>query len=550
MAILKAGGAYVPLDPAYPEERLRFMVEDSQPVAVLVHTATRERFAPLAEEVPLVNLEADAAVWAEQSEGNPDPSVLGLRPDHLAYVIYTSGSTGTPKGVMIEHRGVSNLATAQIQEFAIDADSRILQFASFSFDACASEVWTALCSGALLHLPLATIKLMGENLRDALADHHLSHATLPPSILATLKDNVDLSNLHTLITAGEPLSEALARHWGANRRLINAYGPTETTVCATLHSCSANDSGAPPIGRPIANTRIYLLDIDGQPVPIGMAGELYIGGAGVARGYLNRPELTTERFLPDPFATDPDARMYRTGDLARWLPDGNLEYIGRVDFQVKIRGFRIELGEIEAALRICEGIREAVVLAREDAPGDKRLVAYVTVAEGAASLDADATVDHSVALDDWPARLKAHLQSRLPDYMLPAAFVVLERFPLTPNGKLDRKALPAPEADAYASRAYAPPEGPVETALAAIWSELLGIERIGRHDDFFSLGGHSLLAVSLVERMRRQGLPVDVRALFTTPTLAELAAVVGDGARVEIPPNRIPPDCTRLTPDL
>jgi hypothetical protein len=287
-------------------------------------------------------------------------------------------------------------------------------------------------------------------------------------------------------------------------RLVNMYGITETTVHATYRPLEQSDADlvGSPIGVRLPDLRVYLLNSDGQPVPIGVAGEIHIGGAGVARGYLNRPELTAERFLPDPYAAEPDARMYRTGDLARWLPDGNLEYIGRADFQVKIRGFRIELGEIEAALRGCQGIREAVVLAREDGVGDKRLVAYVTVAGSADTVAGDVDTTAAVAdITTLPAVLKAHLQGSLPDYMLPAAFVVLEAFPLTPNGKLDRKALPAPEADAYATVAYAPPEGQLEEALAELWSELLGIERVGRHDDFFALGGHSLLAIRLISEI-------------------------------------------------
>jgi amino acid adenylation domain-containing protein len=539
LAILKAGGAYVPLDPAYPEERLAFMLEDSAPLALLTHGATRERFAALAGDVPLVDLDADAAAWAELTATNPEPAVLGLKTNHLAYVIYTSGSTGKPKGVMVEHCGVSNLVAAQIREFGLGADSRVLQFASVSFDACVSELFTALCSGALLYLPPAKTKLVGEALSSTIARHGLSHATLPPSVLATLPDGERLNTLGTLTVAGERLPEALARRWAADRSLINAYGPTEITVCATLHLCAADASGDPPIGRPIANTRIYVLDSDGQPLPIGVAGELHIGGTGVARGYLNRPQLTAERFLPDPFSAESDARMYRTGDLARWLPDGNLEYIGRADFQVKIRGFRIELGEIEAALRGFDGIREAVVLAREDSPGEKRLVAYVTIAgsgkvAGGIAVADGVDVADNVDFAALPATLKTHLQSSLPSHMVPAAFVVLESLPLTPNGKLDRKALPAPEADAYATGAYAPPKGPVEEALAELWSELLGIEQVGRHDDFFALGGHSLLAIRLLSELDQAfGVRLPVGAVFLRPTLSELAEAVGDSRLAE-----------------
>ena len=304
--------------------------------------------------------------------------------------------------------------------------------------------------------------------------------------------------------------------------------PTETTISSTVFTVHPGFTGfSIPIGRPLPNTRIYVLDGDGQPVPIGVAGELYIGGAGVARGYLNRPELTAERFLPDPFSSEPTGRMYRTGDLARWLPDGNLEFLGRADFQVKIRGFRIELGEIEAVLRSADGIRDAVVLAREDVPGDKRLVAYVTTAASTDTSDPDPAA--------LPGLLKAHLQSRLPEHMVPAAFVVLEALPLTPNGKLDRKALPAPEIEAYASRAYEPPQGPVEEALAAIWRELLRIERVGRHDDFFSLGGHSLLAVQLISRLRVSlGLEVSLAELFSRPVLADFAAGLAEACAAEV----------------
>ena len=292
-----------------------------------------------------------------------------------------------------------------------------------------------------------------------------------------------------------------------------------------------------PIGRPIANTQIYILDAHGEPVPMGVSGELYIGGAGVARGYLNRPDLTAERFLKDPFVSDPAARMYRTGDLGRYLADGNIEFLGRNDFQVKIRGFRIELGEIEARLMEHPAVREAVVIAREDTPGDKRLAAYYTSTEQQDAFGAE--------------HLRSHLSSVLPEYMVPAAYVRLEQLPLTANGKLDRRALPAPEADAYSTRGYEPPEGEVETRMAEVWAEVLKLDRVGRHDNFFELGGHSLLAVTLIERMRRSGFRVDVRSLFATATLADLAATVDvDAPAVEVPPNLIPAGCQAITPEM
>jgi len=304
---------------------------------------------------------------------------------------------------------------------------------------------------------------------------------------------------------------------GRHAHLVQCYGPTETTTFATTHAMGtlAADAISVPIGRPIANTRIYILDAQGEPVPIGVAGEIHIGGDGVARGYLNRPELTAERFLRDPFVADASARMYKTGDLGRWMPDGTIEFLGRNDFQVKIRGFRIELGEIEARLADCAGVREAVVLAREDQPGDKRLVAYMIAQDGALDV----------------AALRGELSKQLPEYMVPSAFVLLDALPLTPNGKLDRKALPAPDGTALATREYEAPQGEIEQTLAGIWQTLLNVERVGRHDHFFELGGHSLLAVQLVSHVRDAlGVEVALRELFARPTLQAFAEVVPHAA--------------------
>jgi amino acid adenylation domain-containing protein len=440
--------------------------------------------------------------WQSLPATNPDPAALGLSPSHLAYVIYTSGSTGTPKGVMVAHAGLCNLAYAQMDGFEATPASRVLQFASFRFDACIFEVLMALCSGAALHVPSHGV-LAGSTLRDVLRDGRITHATLPPAVLAALPDDT-LPELQTLVMAGEAASHALVQRWAPGRQLINAYGPTETTVWASMQRCDAQHAGPPPIGSPIANTRIYILDANGKPSPFGVTGEICIAGIQVARGYLRRPDLTAERFVPDPFA-EPGSRMYKTGDLGRWRPDGSIEFLGRSDHQVKVRGFRIELGEIEAALRLHPEVHEAVVLAREDVPGDPRLVAYV-IGEAA------------------PEALRAHLGSRLAEYMVPAAYVVLDALPLTPNGKLDRKALPAPEADAYGTRAYEAPQGEIEALLAQVWSALLGPAHIGRHDSFFALGGHSLLAVQLTSRIRTAlGLEVPLAELFAQPTLAGYA---------------------------
>ena len=354
----------------------------------------------------------------------------------------------------------------------------------------------------------------------------------------TFEQNLVNPHLHTLLIGGDRLRSLPVR---ANfLSVVNNYGLTETTVVATSGQLETS-SAVLSIGRPIANTQIYILDRHGEPVPIGVAGELYIGGAGVARGYWNRPELTAEKFLKDPFSSEPGARMYRTGDLGRWLLDGNIEFLGRNDFQVKIRGFRIELGEIEARLAKHPLVREAVVMAREDTPGDRRLVAYYTAA----------VTDELGAEVSRAEQLRSHLSALLPEYMVPAAYVRLDSLPLTPNGKLDRKALPTPEQDAYSTLGYEPPQGEIETRLAEIWAQVLKLDRVGRHDNFFALGGHSLLAITLIERMRRSGFMLDVRTLFTTPTLSQLASATETAApAIAIPPNRISVDCQTITPEM
>jgi amino acid adenylation domain-containing protein len=457
-------------------------------------------------------LENDLAPWERESEENLERSSVGLRPDHLAYVIYTSGSTGQPKGVMIEHRSVCNLTVAQQSAFGVDRDSRVLQFASLSFDACVFEWVMALCHGASLHLPEPGTVLVGKALVDMIHQHQITHATLPPVVLAGLAEGIALESVHTLIVAGEAPSAALVERWAPGRCLINAYGPTETTVWASFHLCRADESGNPPIGRPIANARLYVLDRDREPAPVGVAGEIYIGGAWVGRGYLNRPKLSDERFVRDPFAGAALARMYKTGDLGRYREDGAIEFLGRNDHQVKVRGFRIEPGEIEAQLVQHPLVHDAVVLARADHAGEKRLVAYFT--------RVPRTTDEPLGAET----LRAFLSAQLPQHMVPAAYVPLETLPLTANGKLDRKALPDPDVEAYATSEYEAPIGRVEISLARIWAEVLKVERVGRRDHFFQLGGHSLLTVSLIERMRQESLHADVRVLFMTPTLAEFAA--------------------------
>ncbi|MCG1048400.1 non-ribosomal peptide synthetase [Mycetohabitans rhizoxinica] len=502
LAILKAGGAYVPLDPSYPGERLAHILADAAPNIVLADAAGR---AALGEAALVECTVLDPTTLPALPDTNP--SIAELTARYLAYVIYTSGSTGTPKGVMVEHRGVVNLALAQIACFGVQPASRILQFVSFSFDVSTSDIFTALGCGASLYLSPETARHDRNGLWNYLTRHQITHVALPPALL---QNGEGLPNLHTpltLILGGETPSATLIRNLADQGTVFNAYGPTEATVCATAWRGTRDFSGEVPIGRPIANVRVYLLDAHGQPVPLGAVGELYIGGVGVARGYLNRPALTAERFVHDPFSEDAGARLYKTGDLARYLPDGNLEFVGRNDEQVKIRGFRIEPGEIEACLTAHPQVRDAVVLATGEG-SNKRLVAYV-----------QAEADEPLA-----STLRAHVSASLPEYMVPSAFVRLDAFPLTPNGKLDRRALPAPDDQALAHQAYEAPQGELETTLAAIWAELLGVERVGRHDSFFALGGHSLLAMCLINRVRTAlGVDLAIRTLFEAPTLAGLA---------------------------
>ncbi|HMC73855.1 MAG TPA: AMP-binding protein, partial [Terriglobales bacterium] len=412
-----------------------------------------------------------------------------------------------PKGVVVPHAGIPNLAVAQIKHFGINPRSRVLQFASLNFDAAVSEIVTALLSGAALVIP--GDEHTGAGLGELICTKEVSHATIPPSVLAHVGDALPLE---TLIVAGEPCPAELVERWSKHGRMLNAYGPTEVTVCASV-SGALSGSSVPPIGRPIWNTRVYVLDGGLQAVPAGVCGELYIAGAGLARGYLHRAGLSAERFVADPYG-EAGSRMYRTGDLARWRADGVLEFVGRADDQVKLRGFRIEPGEIEAVLRSHASVAQAVVVARGEG-SEKRLIAYVVPTAGCA-LDADG--------------LRAHVGERLPDYMVPWRYVELEKLPLTPNGKLDRRALPAVEAvGAGAGRAA---RNPTEEVLCALFAEVLGVTAVSIDDNFFALGGHSLLATRLISRVRgRLGVELSIRSLFEAPTVALLGERVGSAKR-------------------
>ncbi len=536
LGILKAGGAYVPLDPDYPAERLAFMLEDTRSPVLLTQQALRERLP--VNNAQVVCLDADWPEIAQRSEAN---LLTQANADNLAYVIYTSGSTGRPKGVQIEHHSIVNLITWHHREYAVTSLDRATQLASFAFDASVWEVWPYF---------VAVGHWLSRSLQKCLT------ATRHARFLAAWNEKIESSSnfsansplLEALLTEvlpdDFPLREVLPEETRLRNlavtvvrarcpRLINDYGPSENTVVTTflVEVELISSSGTriwPPIGRPLPNVQIYLLDPNRQPAPIGVPGELYIGGAGLARGYLNRPDLTAEKFIPNPFSDAPGSRLYRTGDLCRWLPDGNLEFLGRIDHQVKIRGYRIELGEIESSLRAHNQVREAVVVAREDQPGEKRLVAYVVpAAEGGTTVSA--------------AALREHLRAGLPTYMIPSAFVFLEALPLTPNGKLDRKALPAPDGHVELDGPYVPPRNPVEEQLCAIWQEVLRLERVGVHDNFFELGGHSLLATQVISRVRGAfQVELPVAALFTGATVAELADALQQqlsaGVAVVVPP--------------
>jgi amino acid adenylation domain-containing protein/FkbM family methyltransferase len=838
LGILKAGAAYVPLDPSYPEERLSYMLDDSAPAAVLTSAKLHTSLPLLAAcRASIVRLDAMASSSPSDWLSNPDPLVLGLAPHHLAYVIYTSGSTGMPKGVMNQHNGVVNRLLWAQDEYALEANDRVLQKTPFSFDVSVWEFYLPLLAGSTLVMARPNGHQDPHYLVELIVNAGITMLHFVPSMLQVFLDQADAAactSVRHLLCSGEALPYALqvrCQEQLPHMQLHNLYGPTEAAIDVTAWRCNDQHAGIVPIGRPIANIQIYILDVHMQPVPIGIAGELYIGGAGVARGYLNRPELSAERFIADPFGKA-GARLYKTGDLGRWLADGNIEYLGRNDFQVKLRGLRIELGEIEARLREHPGVNDAVVVTRPDASDQQRLVAYLApsaqalpvtrwlqlqakdtdtaarnivlpngmrvfhqnptettflydeifgdevylkhgialgddacvfdvganiglfslfvakrcraarvyafepippvfaslerntalyglggrvyacglaaqpgvedfdfyphntvisssrtsaaearevvrafienrqerscIEADAAALDAmlderlgteryrcqlrtvseiiaENAIEHidllkidvenaelgvlqGIAPGDWPkiaqlvvevhdvdgrlshitamleaqgftvicqqeqslrttaifnlyavraerpapppasgwawewcsereliASVRENLSKHLPDYMLPSAFVVLDAFPLSPNGKLDRKALPEPGQDAVASRAYQAPQGDVEQALAAIWQDLLGLERIGRHDHFFELGGHSLMAIGLIERLRRHGLSADVRTVFEAPTLLEMAARV-EAAQAKrafvVPPNLIAPDCVAITPAM
>jgi amino acid adenylation domain-containing protein len=536
LGVFKAGGAYLPLDPHHPLARQIQIVEQSGAKRLV---GNREQGRSLKAALAGGGVEVfgmEELETKEQTEGDVGRTG-GL--EQLAYVIFTSGSTGVPKGAMLEQRGMVNHLWAKVQELSLGSRDRIGQIASQCFDISVWQYLAGLLVGGQVCIYSDEVVGDARRLLEETEKGKVTVLEVVPSMLEAMLEELEsgrgrapeLAELRWLVLTGEALRRELAERWMGKYphvKVVNAYGPTECSDDVThyfLEETWAQGGSYVAIGRPLPNIHLYVLGSDGQPVPVGVAGELCVGGTGVGRGYLKDAQATADAFVPDAFAGVEGARMYRTGDWARWGKDGNIEFLGRMDDQVKIRGFRIELGEIEARLREHAQVGQAVVMVREDEPGEKRLVAYYTWRE----VEGRAEVEE----------LRRHMAEKLPEYMVPAGYVRLESLPLTANGKLDRKALPVPEGDSYGAGKYEAPMGEMETRLAALWAEVLKVKRVGRHDNFFALGGHSLLAVKLTERMRQQGLQVDVRALFKTPTVAELAAEDGISQTVDIPENRI-----------
>ncbi|MBW4602151.1 MAG: amino acid adenylation domain-containing protein [Calothrix sp. FI2-JRJ7] len=522
LGILKAGGAYVPLDPTYPQERLAFILKDTQTPVLL----TQQK---LLEVLPVHQAQTvclDTA-WETIAQESKENSPLNENyPENLAYVIYTSGSTGKPKGVQITHRNLVHSTTARIAYYT-EPVTNFLLLSSFAFDSSVAGIFWTLCSGAVLHLPQEGLLLEVPKLLELIQKCYISHLLSLPSLYALILEQAkpgQLISLRTVIVAGESCTtELLQSHYKLQPEtsLFNEYGPTEATVWSSVHHCRPEYTATQvSIGTPIPNTQIYILDSHLHPVPVGVLGEIYISGEGIARGYLNHPEMTAEKFIPNPFSHNTGTRLYKTGDLARYLSDGNIEFLGRIDNQVKIRGYRVELGEVEALLNQHPKVREAVVVAREETKGDKRLIAYiVSKQESALSIN----------------ELHGILVEKLPEYMAPSTFILLKELPLTPNGKVNRLALPAPEnIRSELLGLFAPPRNKIEEILAKIWADILKVEQVGIHDNFFDLGGHSLLTTQMLAKVQ-ETLQVDVslRSLLEMPTVAGLAESIEKACTTE-----------------
>jgi len=510
LGVLKAGAAYVPLDPAYPKDRIAFIADDAELGLLLTQENLVEQLPTHSAQV--VRIDADWPSIALESGEAPDIDVQG---ENLAYVLYTSGSTGKPKGVQLEHRGVVNFLNAMRNQPGLTPDDVLLAVTTLSFDIAGLELFLPLTTGARVVLATRDQAIDGAQLLRLLQESGISVMQATPATWRLLLESGWTGNSKLkVLCGGEALPRELAEQLLPRcSELWNMYGPTETTIWSSVYRVRDTNWSIAPVGRPIANTQMYVLDKNRRLLPVGVAGELYIGGDGVARGYWKRPELTAEKFVVDPFRSHAKGRLYATGDQARWLADGNLQYLGRLDTQVKVRGYRIELGEVESALAKHDAVQQTVVVVREDVPGDKRLVAYVILKP-----------ENTTSANEW----RGYLRQNLPEYMIPSDFVCLEQFPLTPNGKVHRKALPAPNSERNVSELVAP-RTPAEELVAAIWSEVLRVPAVGIQDNFFELGGHSLLATQVISRLQRTfGIEIPLRAMFEDPTVAGLAKQIDE----------------------
>jgi len=529
LGILKAGGAYVPLDPLFPKERLSYMLQDTQAPVLVTQQRLLENLPEYSGKIVL--LDQDWPVIAQADKENPAPAAL---PDNLAYIIYTSGSTGKPKGVMIQHRSLANYTEVAATRYAIIPQDRALQFASINFDASAEEIYPALTRGATLVLRNETMIGSAALFLQTCREWGITVLNLPTAYWHALVNGIDAENLlfppsvRLVIIGGEKALpghlDTWLKHVDQKACLMNTYGPTEATIVATMGELTGQENGFPAqqeltIGSPVENAQAYVLDRNLQPVPVDVAGELHIGGAGLARGYLNDPQLTAEKFIPDLFAKAPGERLYKTGDLVRWRRDGSLEFVGRGDQQVKIRGFRIEPGEIEAVLNKFPGVKESLVLVKEPIPSHQRLVAYLVMDSKEISPD---------------GKLRGYLKEKLPDYMTPSAFVRLKALPLTPNGKIDNRALPEPDwSNSEPNAIFEAPRTSVEKTLAEIWAQVLRVERVGLQDNFFELGGDSILSIQVIAKANQAGILLSLADLMRYQTIAELAAVAGKSKQIE-----------------
>ena len=518
VAILKAGAAYVLLDPTSSIKQLAYTIQDSHPKALLLEPQTKPLFdqqqLPSLRSIPQIDLKAEYTIWTNMPTTNLDRTQTNLTAKHLAYIVYTAKTTDEPKGVQVEHRNVVNHIHSMKRLFRVKPNDRFIQLSSPNTNIFVAEIASSLTHGASLYIPTSDQTMVGSSLEKYCSIHQITHAYITPTLLNTLTCQASLKSIQTLLATGEKLDAQTAQYWSQGRDFYNVYGPAETTIFATAYQCkpSPND---PPIGRPLANIKAYILDHYQRPVPQGVIGELYIGGAGVTRGYINQQQLTKERFLPDPFALTIQAKMYKTGDLVRWCSDGNIEYLSHNDFQLKRQGYCLELNEIEKCLCTHPAIKSATIQLREDEPGNTHIVAYYII---------DKSAINQNETPPKPAKLRQYVLSQLPEFLVPAAYVAIDSIPLTANGKIDHHSLKPPQYQCYAQAIFEAPEGEIEGLLTQIWQDVLGRERVGRHDNFFEIGGGSLNILELNKRLRSSGIDLEPTDFFKNPTIATAAA--------------------------